>query len=125
MSVNIREGNQMAKPTKRQRRNFNKGESLKQARKSNSAIDKLTRLIVSRWKSKPIEDVGQHCFCAKCNQDYCIGFDGSDCFCRTCHYVQFNPNACLKRDTTILKECRRCRNAKSSLLPGLRKEIWA
>jgi hypothetical protein len=83
--------------------------SLKERRMSNKQIDRLAKFIVDNYPPPPIKHKHEYCHCSTCSMDFCIGADGTSIYCHECDWVQFNPNACLKRNEAPLKHtCHYC-----------------
>jgi hypothetical protein len=49
-----------------------------------------------------------HVYCKECNQEYCLGFDGVDQFCRDCFYKN-----CCQKECTGGRTCQHCKGGKA------------
>ena len=85
--------------TRKQRKRLRKAKPIKK-RDLDALAWKLARAI-SKLPSEP-QDHSKKC-CAECCQAFCL----SDKFCRDCHYVRLNKDACLKEISSI-KVCPIC-----------------
>ena len=99
----------MSAQTRKQRKQNRRKKGQKNKRLSNKQIDKLAWAIVLADPPLVVKHANEYCYCSRCNQSYCIGFDGFSYFCRECIYIKFNPDACLKRVDAPLKQfCSHC-----------------
>lgn len=83
--------------------------SLKGRHLSRKAIANLAKLIVDNAPPLIIQHKLEYCYCEVCRQTFCVMTDGFSKFCRECHWIKFNPEACLKRqDAPIKFKCDHC-----------------